>query len=174
MRIAMRMFKILGCVAFALTIAGSAAPPTRAAESVTIGAVGQASANLWPVFIGINKGFFAAEGFKIDVVYVQSSSSLVQQITAGSLHICMSTGLVDPFRAIGMGAPIAIARIELQAPPYALLAKPAIKSLKELKGTVISLGGAKDITRIYGERMVGAHRVKHSTVGLVFVSESAE
>ena len=90
-------------------------------------------ANLWPVFIGLNKGFFAAEDLKVDVVYVQSSAQLVQQITAGSLDICMSTGLVDPMRAIGMGAPIAIVRVEVQAPPYALIAKSSIKSLKELK-----------------------------------------
>jgi NitT/TauT family transport system substrate-binding protein len=169
----MSPLKTIGCAAVALVMAGPAVSPARAAESVTIGAVGQASANLWPVFIGINKGFFAAEGFKIDVVYVQSSSSLVQQITAGSLHICMSTGLVDPFRAIGMGAPIAIARIELQAPPYALLAKPAIKSLKELKGKVVSLGGAKDITRIYVERMLAPHGVKPGEFDMVFAGATA-
>ena len=169
----MGLLKTIGCAALALMVAGSVAPPARAAESVTIGAVGQASANLWPVFIGINKGFFSAEGFKIDVVYVQSSSALVQQITAGSLHICMSTGLVDPFRAIGMGAPIAIARIELQAPPYALLAKPAIKSLKELKGKVISLGGAKDITRIYVERMLAPHGIKPGEFDMVFAGATA-
>jgi ABC-type nitrate/sulfonate/bicarbonate transport system substrate-binding protein len=66
-----------------------AAPAAPAAETVTVGTVGQASANLWPVFIGLNKGFFAAEDLKVDVVYVQSSAQLVQQITAGSLDICM-------------------------------------------------------------------------------------
>ena len=71
------------------------APAARAAEAVTVGTVGQASANLWPVFIALDKGFFAAEDLKVDVVYVQSSAQLVQQITAGSLDICISTGLVD-------------------------------------------------------------------------------
>ena len=136
------------------------APAGRAAEAVTVGTVGQASANLWPVFIGITKGFFTAEDLKIDVVYVQSSAQLVQQITAGSLDICMSTGLVDPMRAIQMGAPVAIVRVEVQAPPYALLAKPSIRSLKELKGKTISLGGPKDITRIYVERMLEPNGVK--------------
>jgi ABC-type nitrate/sulfonate/bicarbonate transport system substrate-binding protein len=125
------------------------------------------------VFIGLNKGFFSAEDLKVDVVYVQSSAGLVQQITAGSLHICMSTGLVDPLRAIGMGAPIAIARVEVQAPPYALLAKPAIKALKELKGKVISLGGPKDITRIYVERMLAPHGVKPGEFDMVFAGATA-
>ncbi|MCC6776641.1 MAG: ABC transporter substrate-binding protein [Hyphomicrobiales bacterium] len=144
-----------------------------AADTVTIGTVGQASANLWPVFIGMSKGFLAAEDLKVDIVYVQSSAQLVQQITAGSLDICMSTGLVDPMRAIGMGAPIAIARVEVQAPPYALLAKPAIKSPKDLKGKVISLGGPKDITRIYVERMLEPHGVKAGEFDMVFAGATA-
>ena len=32
----------------------------RAADNVSVGTVGSASANLWPVFIGIKKGFFDA------------------------------------------------------------------------------------------------------------------
>jgi NitT/TauT family transport system substrate-binding protein len=157
-------------------LAGAAmfvAPAASAAEAVTVGTVGQASGNLWPVFIGLNKGFFAAEDLKVDVVYVQSSAQLVQQITAGSLDICMSTGLVDPMRAIGMGAPIAIVRVEVQAPPYALLAKPGIKSLKELKGKVISLGGPKDITRIYVERMLEPNGVKPGEFDMVFAGATA-
>jgi NitT/TauT family transport system substrate-binding protein len=157
-------------------LAGAAifvAPAAPAAETVTVGTVGQASANLWPVFIGLNKGFFAAEDLKVDVVYVQSSAQLVQQITAGSLDICMSTGLVDPMRAIGMGAPIAIVRVEVQAPPYALLAKASIKSLKELKGKVISLGGPKDITRIYVERMLEPNGVKPGEFDMVFAGATA-
>src|SRR5262249_48813907 len=128
-------------------------PTAWAADTVTVGTVGSASANLWPVYIGINKGFFAAEDLKVDIVFVQSSANLVQQLAAGSLDITMSTGLVDPIRAIDQRAALAIVRFEVQAPPYALLAKPTIKTLAELKGKTISLGGPKDITKIYVERM---------------------
>jgi ABC-type nitrate/sulfonate/bicarbonate transport system substrate-binding protein len=154
----------------------AAALPWRSAEaadSVTIGTVGSASANLWPVFIGMKKGFFAAEDLKVDIVYVQSSANLVQQLAAGSLDITMSTGLVDPIRAIAQRAPLAIVRFEVQAPPYALLAKPAIKSLKELKGKTISLGGPKDITRIYVERMLAPHGVKPGEFDMVFAGATS-
>ncbi len=46
----------------------------------------------------------------------------------------MSTGLVDPIRAIDQGAGIAIVRFEVQAPPYVMMAKSRINSLSELKG----------------------------------------
>jgi NitT/TauT family transport system substrate-binding protein len=143
------------------------AAPGRAADAVTIGTVGSASANLWPVFIGLTKGFFAAEELKVEIVYVQSSANLIQQLTAGSLDITMSTGLVDPIRAISQGAGIAIVRFE------ALVAKPAIAGLADLKGKLISVGGAKDITRIYVERMLAPHGVKPGEFDMVFAGATS-
>jgi ABC-type nitrate/sulfonate/bicarbonate transport system substrate-binding protein len=149
------------------------APAAHAADAVTIGTVGSASANLWPVYIGTTKGFLAAEDLKVDIVFVQSSANMIQQLSAGSLDITMSTGLVDPIRAIDQGAPIAIVRFEAQAPPYALLAKPNIKSMADLKGKLISLGGAKDITRIYVERMLAPHGVKSGEFDMMFAGATA-
>lgn len=163
-------------VAFALLLLGSglaAQPSARAADTVTIGTVGSASSNIWPVFIGQKKGFFASENISLDVVYVQSSANLVQQLAAGSLDITMSTGLVDPIRAVSQRAPVAIVRLELQAPPYALIAKPAIKTMKDLKGKLVSLGGPKDITKIYVERMLEPNGVKPGEFDMVFAGATA-
>lgn len=163
-------------VAFALLLLGSglaAQPSARAADTVTIGTVGSASSNIWPVFIGQKKGFFASENISLDVVYVQSSANLVQQLAAGSLDITMSTGLVDPIRAVSQMAPVAIVRLELQAPPYALIAKPAIKTMKDLKGKLVSLGGPKDITKIYVERMLEPNGVKPGEFDMVFAGATA-
>ena len=152
----------------AVVLACLAAPAARAAEPVTIGSVGQASANLWPELIALDQGFYAAEGLQVDIVYIQSSAALVQQLAAGSLGIATQTGLADPLRAVGMGAPIAVVRIDVQAPPYALVAKANITSMKELKGKVISLGGPKDITRIYVERMLAPSGINTGDVDMVF------
>jgi ABC-type nitrate/sulfonate/bicarbonate transport system substrate-binding protein len=161
---------LLGATLLLSLIVSSSA---RAQDNVTVGTVGSASANLWPVFIGINKGFFAEEKIKLDVVFVQSSANLVQQLAAGSLDITMSTGLVDPIRAIDQRAPLAIVRFEVQAPPYALLAKSNIKSLKELKGKTISLGGPKDITKIFVERMLAPHGIKPGEFDMVFAGATS-
>src|ERR1700688_805939 len=151
----------------AVVLACLAAQAARAAETVTLGTVGQASANLWPELIALGQGFFAAEGLQVDLYYVQSSAALVQQITAGSLGVATQTGLADPLRAVGMGASIAVVRIDVQAPPYDLVAKPGITSMKELKGKVISLGGPKDITRIYVERMLAPNGVNRGDFDMV-------
>src|SRR6185503_14879587 len=85
----------------------------------------------------------------------------------------MSTGLVDPIRAVAQKAPLAIVRLEVQAPPYALVAKPTIKALKDLKGKVISLGGPKDITKIYVERMLAPHGVKPGEFDMVYAGATS-
>jgi len=171
MRTAGAFRRATGLLAFSLMQA--IALPANAADTVIVGTVGSASANLWPVFIGINKGMFAERDLKIDLVFVQSSAAVVAQLTAGSLDVTMSTGLVDPIRAIEKGAPIAIVRFESQSPPYALVAKPGIRSLRDLKGKVISLGGAKDITRIYVERMLAPSGIKPGEFDMVFAGATA-
>ena len=166
----MRIDRILSCAALLLALASA---PARAADTVTVGTVGSASANLWPVLIGLDKGFFAEQGVKIDLVYVQSSAQMIQQLTSGSLDVTMSTGLVDPIRAIEKGAPIAIVRLESQSPPYALVAKPEIKAFKDLRGKTISLGGPKDITRIYVERMLAPSGIKPGEFDMVYAGATA-
>ena len=159
--------------AMAVALTTLAAVPSRAADSVTVGTVGSASANLWPVFISLDKGFFTELNLKADLVYVPSSAQVIQQLTSGSLDITMSTGLVDPIRAVEKGSPIAIVRLEAQSPPYALVAKRSIKSYADLKGKVISVGGPKDITRIYVERMLAPSGVKPGEFDMVFAGATS-
>jgi len=152
----------------ALLGAAIIASPAKATETVTVGLVGAVSSTHWPIYIGLNQGYFGAEDLKLDLVFIQSSAALAQQLTAGSIDLALSTGLADPIRAIDKGSPIAIVRVEMQAPPYALLAKPAIKTWADLKGKTISIGGPKDITRIYLERMAVPNGVKSSDYDTVF------
>src|SRR3954447_11793794 len=146
------MARIAICCLFAAAI--TVASHAWAADTVIVGSVGSTSANQWPLYVALKKGFFAAEGLNVDPVFAQSNASVIQQLAAGSTNVATSAGLVDPIRAIEKGAPIGIVRIEIQAPPYALLAKRDIKDMRELKGKTIIVGGAKDITRIFVDRML--------------------
>jgi ABC-type nitrate/sulfonate/bicarbonate transport system substrate-binding protein len=165
----MRMMGAFGRAALGIAVVSlMCGVPARASDTVTVGTVGSASANLWPLFIGIDKGFFAAENIKPDLIYIPASASVIQQLSAGSLDMSMSTGIVDPIRAIDQGAGLAITRFEVQVPPYALLAKSSIKSLKDLKGKVISVGGPKDITRLYVDRMLEPQGLKTGDYDFVY------
>jgi ABC-type nitrate/sulfonate/bicarbonate transport system substrate-binding protein len=149
------------------------APRAWATEPIVVGSVGSASANLWPVTVGINKGFFAAEDIKVDLVFVQANAGVIQQLTVDAVNVSVGSGLVDPIRAVDKGAPLAIVRIEMQKPPYALLAKRAIKSIKDLPGKIVSVGGAKDITRIFFERMLAPAGVDPKDVDLIYAGATS-
>ena len=161
--------------AFAATLAWAvvAGSPAAAQDKVVAGTVGSPSANIWPILIGIEKGLYKEARIDLDFIYAQSSSQLVQQLAAGSLNFILSTGLVDPIRAIEKGAAIGITRIEVQSPPYVLVGKASIKSLKELAGKTISVGGPKDITRIYVERMLAPSGIKPGQFDMVYAGATS-
>ena len=159
-------------IAFAFAAALLYAPAARA-ETIIAGGVSSGSTNLWPIHIGIRKGFFQAEGLTIDLVFAQSNASVIQQLAADSINVSVGSGLVDPIRAVEKGAPVALIRIETQKPPYALLAKPAIKSMADLKGKIVSVGGPKDITRIFFERMLAPGSVAPGDVDLIFAGATS-
>jgi ABC-type nitrate/sulfonate/bicarbonate transport system substrate-binding protein len=160
-------------IAFSFAVSLLFAPLVGAAETIIAGGVSSGSTNLWPIHIGIRKGFFQAEGLTIDLVFAQSNASVIQQLAADSINVSVGSGLVDPIRAVEKGAPVALIRIETQKPPYALLAKPAIKSMADLRGKIVSVGGPKDITRIFFERMLVPSSVAPRDVDLIFAGATS-
>jgi NitT/TauT family transport system substrate-binding protein len=148
-------------------------PPPARAETITIGLVGAVSATHWPIYVGLKQGYYAAQDIKLATVFTLSSNALVQQLAAGSLDAALSTGIVDPIYAIDKGAPIAILRLEMVSPPYALLAKPAIASIKELKGKSVMVDGPKGITRLYVERMLAANGLRMAEIETLFAGATA-
>lgn len=166
-----RVLATAAAAAFAMVCVG--AGPAAAQDKVTAGTVGSPSANIWPQLIAMEKGFFTENKIALDLIYVPSSAQLVQQLAGGSFNFITSTGLVDPIRAIEKGAAVAITRLEVQSPPYVLVGKASIKSLKDLAGKTISIGGPKDITRIYVERMLEPSGIKSGQFDTVFAGATS-
>jgi NitT/TauT family transport system substrate-binding protein len=79
-----------------------------------------------------------------------------------AINVSIGRGLVDPIRAIEKGAPVAILRIQ-----------PAIKDMKALAGKIVSVGCAKDITRLFLDRMLVASGVDPTRVDLIFAGATS-
>jgi ABC-type nitrate/sulfonate/bicarbonate transport system substrate-binding protein len=148
-------------------------PIAHAADTVTIGLVGSTGPTHWPIHIGLKKGYYDAEGIKLDLIFIQSSGAVLQQLAAGSLDAALSAALVDPIYAIDKGAPISIVRLEMQLSPYALIGKKSYVKIEELRGKTLMVDGPKGITKIYVERMLAAHGIKPSEVDFLFVGATA-
>jgi len=164
---------LLKGIVVAAAVALSPSLHAGAADVVSVGSVDATSANLWPFHIAVKNGYFDAANIKIDLVFAQSNASVIQQLAAGSYAVAPTAGMVDPIRAIDKGAPVALVRIVIQSPPYALLAKPEIKTIEDLKGKTIIIGGAKDITRIFTERMLEPHGLKSGDYDYVFAGATS-
>jgi NitT/TauT family transport system substrate-binding protein len=149
------------------------ATASHAAETIIAGGLSSASANLWPVYVGIKKGFFADVDIKIDLIFSQSNTATIQQLVVNAINLSIGSGLVDPIRAIEKGAPLAIARIEALRPPYALVSKSGIREMNALTGKIVSVGGAKDIMRIFLERMLIRAGVDPKGVDLIFAGATS-
>jgi ABC-type nitrate/sulfonate/bicarbonate transport system substrate-binding protein len=117
-------------LAFALAMV---VPAAASAETVTIVTTGKGTAQQWPIFIAMAKGYLAESKIDLDVVAVSSAASGIQQLAAGSANLSAG-GLIDPLRAIDKGAAISLLQIETQVPPYTLWGKSSIKSIAELRG----------------------------------------
>ena len=166
----MAMKRALGAlIALAISVA---APSARALETIQTGLIGSPQAGGWPYYIAIQKGFFTDAGVSLDIVYVPTASGLVQQLAAGSLDI-VNIGIVEPIHAIARGAPVAIVRVTGAVPPYEVIARPEIKTIKDLKGHIVVIGGLLDINRVYLERVLKAGGLKDSDIEMTVIGATA-
>ncbi|HWE74596.1 MAG TPA: ABC transporter substrate-binding protein [Stellaceae bacterium] len=140
----------------AILAAWYAPSAARAAETIVYGAPGAPTATLWPLFIGIEQGFFAAENLGIEIIYARSSANVVQQVAAGSLNVG-ETGVLDPLRAIDANADLGILCVQATPSPYGLVVKPDIKTVHDLKGKLLAVGIATDIARNYLDAILVAN-----------------
>jgi NitT/TauT family transport system substrate-binding protein len=166
-----RLTQCIGALCCALAL--FAAPKVLAAETISTGMIGAANAVGWPWYIGIQKGFFADAGINLDVIYVPTASGLVQQLSAGSLDIVADVGVVEPIHAVEKGAPVGLLRIVGQVSAYEMMAKPAIATVKDLKGKTICIGGLVDINRVYLERIMQANGLKDGDYDITVVGNTA-
>jgi ABC-type nitrate/sulfonate/bicarbonate transport system substrate-binding protein len=133
--------------------------PARAADKIVGGTLG-GQAPLWPFYIAAQKGFFASEDLDVEINFAQSGAAVTQQLTGGAFDVVLSVGISDPIHAIDKGAALALIRIIGNVPPYALIGKPGLKTIADLKGKAVSVGQVNDPTTLYWERMAAANGLK--------------
>ena len=151
----------------ALTLAAAlCAHGARAADTITLGLVAKLALQ-WPVYAALDKGYFERAGVKLDIVTTGGSAKAAQQLAAGAINIG-EAGLPDLLRPIDQGAPIKIISYEVAEPPYKLVGRKDARSIADLKGKKIMIGGTKDITLIYLEALAKPAGLKASDFDLLY------
>ena len=166
--------KIATAVAAMVLAALSLTTPGQAAEKISIGVIGSPAAGAWPWAIAEQEGYFTKAGIDPEFIYVPSAPGLMQQLVAGSLDVVGLDGVVEVVHADAAGAKVGILRIINGVTPYQFVANPSIRSVKDLKGKTICIGGIKDITRVYLERIMKANGIEDSQYSFIISPNSGQ
>ena len=127
----------------------------------------------WPEYIAKEFGWFKENGVEVEMYATRGAVGGAQQLAAGSLNLAYS-GFPDFIRATNQGAPIKIVINCIDAPPYAVYAKPAIKKIDDLKGKTVSIGGSKDVTLIYVEALIGSAGLKARDMTFIYAKATQD
>jgi ABC-type nitrate/sulfonate/bicarbonate transport system substrate-binding protein len=161
--------RVVFCAVLALVAGGVSA---QSAETIRIITTGKGSALEWPLFVGMEKGFFKSRDIALDLISAPSTSAAMQQVTAGAGEMGQG-GVTDPMRAIDRGAKLSFLMLETSVPPYSIWAKAEIKKFADLKKKMVIVGGAKDITRIYFERIARPNGLPDGEYDLTYAGTTA-
>jgi NitT/TauT family transport system substrate-binding protein len=144
-----------------------------AAQTISVGGVGAGSPIHWPIYIAAAKGFYRQLGVEVTYTPIASSANVVQQAVAGSLDIAVS-GPGDALRAINQGAPLTLLRVEVGPSGYEIFAKKSIKTVADLRGKLIMIGGPKDITRYYIEALLRRGGLKPGDYDYIYAGATSQ
>lgn len=161
--------------ALVLALAFATVPFASGAQTLQNIDVGLTSktAGDWGMLVADSLGFYKRFGVNPTFITVGSVTATAQQLAAGSLPI----GEVSPTQTIAAiqgGAPIMWALNTVLTPPYSVVAKKEIRSLAQLKGKTIILGGANDITVVFFEAMMRPTGLTPDDYTLVYAGATME
>jgi NitT/TauT family transport system substrate-binding protein len=113
-------------------------------------------ATCWATLVALDKGFFEAEGIKVEWIRAGQSAKALQMLAARATDIGNSS-VVDAFRAIESGAQIVSFLNAMDAGLHWMIGAKSIKNVKDLKGKRVITGGQGDITNLWWNAMARHH-----------------
>lgn len=146
-----RRIVVLGLLLAATVASWPAAVRAADKPTVTLGLVAYLS-EFWPALIAQKLGYFDEAGIKVDIVTTGASSKSVQMASLGAIHIG-SSGMIDPIRAMDGGAQVKLVASGVINSTTMMFTRPEIRSVPELKGKRVIVGGSKDITAVWWAAM---------------------
>jgi NitT/TauT family transport system substrate-binding protein len=116
-----------------------------AAEKIRISVSGGYNMIFLSAGVAQHRGFFKDEGLDADIVVMGAAPSIAA-LTNGDIDFTLLTGTV--IRAAIRGLPVRLVAGLMTSSPHVLLARPEIKSVKELSGKKVGLAGFGDATQV--------------------------
>jgi ABC-type nitrate/sulfonate/bicarbonate transport system substrate-binding protein len=97
-----------------------------------------------PILIGMEFGFFAAEGLEVKPIFIIGGPTAIAALIGGDVDYTLAAA-VPTVRAIVQGAPLAIVGGIQPTIDYTLIGAKGIATVNDLKGKVVGVTGAGGI-----------------------------
>jgi ABC-type nitrate/sulfonate/bicarbonate transport system substrate-binding protein len=132
------------------------APDAHAAEKVRMSVSGSYNMIFLAAGVAHHKGFFKDEGLEADIVVMTAPASIAA-LSNGDIDCTLLTGSV--IRAAIRGLPLRIVAGLMSSSAHVFLARPEIKTIKDLHGKRIGLAGFGDATHVLARMILAKHGV---------------
>jgi NitT/TauT family transport system substrate-binding protein len=97
-----------------------------------------------PILIGMEFGFFSAEGLEVKPVFIIGGPTAIAALIGGDVDFTLAAA-VPSVRAIAQGAPLVIVGGIQPYIDYSLIGAKGVSSVNDLKGKVVGVTGAGGI-----------------------------
>lgn len=111
------------------------------------------SAGNWPVYIGLEKKFFEAEGLDVEVIFTRSSVKHMQELKAGSVYDVGHQAVDHIVRAVEAGSDL-FAFMGITKPNYSLIVGQDIQNYSDLRGLQLGVDGVSTGFALLLKRML--------------------
>ncbi|MBF8254233.1 MAG: hypothetical protein HW373_928 [Deltaproteobacteria bacterium] len=138
------MRRVLTRLALVLALSAAAGPAPAAAKPVTFAYQTPTLNGTLPLIVGVDFGFFAAEGLEVKTVFIRGGPTAIAALVGGDVDYTVVAG-VPAVRAIVQGAPVTIVSGMQPYMDYTLIGAKGITQLNDLKGKIVGVTGAGGI-----------------------------
>ena len=128
----------------------------HAAEKIRISVSGGYNMIFLSSGVAQHRGFFKDEGLDADIVVMGAAPSIAA-LSNGDIDGTLLTGTV--IRAAIRGLPVRLVAGLMTSSPHVLLARPEIKTIKELSGKKVGLAGFGDATHVLARLILARNGV---------------
>ncbi|MBI2348522.1 MAG: ABC transporter substrate-binding protein [Deltaproteobacteria bacterium] len=130
--------------------------PLLAAERIRI-AVANLNVSFLAAGVAQNRGFFKEEGLEAEIVRISPPVSVASLVSADLDYIMVFGSVV---RAAVRGIPVKVLASFVDGSTHALIARPGIKAVRELKGKTLGVGTVGDTSDVAARMMIRHYGVE--------------
>ncbi len=149
------MRRAIALMSWALLISAALATQAAAQKGQLVVGFSAYSAAFMPAFVADRSGYFSQEGLSVKLIFFQSGVQLAQSLISGDTQIGMGSA-PELITAVNAGVKMRAVWGISNKMPYALISRPQIKTVAELKDKKIAVSSRGSLSEF-----LAAYVLKH-------------